>query len=108
MAVHAEISLIPISKSRNGSTGMSREIAIAFNAIKETKGIKSVTLTALGTQIEAESIAPILTAIRAAHVSVKRAGAARIISNVKIDERLDKDQSLAGKIRSVKKKMVNI
>ncbi|AIC17292.1 MTH1187 family thiamine-binding protein [Nitrososphaera viennensis] len=100
MAVHAEISVIPVT----GSTSMGREVALAFDAIRETKGVKA-TLTALGTQIEAEDISAVLAAIKAAHAAVKKAGTARIISSVKIDERLDKDQSLEAKVRSVKKRL---
>lgn len=99
MAVHAEISVIPIT----GSTSMSREVALAFAAIEKTKGVKA-TLTALGTQMEAEDVSAVLAAIKAAHAAVKKAGAARVISSIKIDERLDKEQSLKGKVRSVKRK----
>lgn len=102
MAVHAEISVIPIS--RNGGTSMGREVALAFDAIRRTKGVKA-TLTALGTQMEADNISAVLAAIKAAHAAVKKAGAARIISSVRIDERLDKDQTLKGKVRSVEKRL---
>ncbi|AIF83366.1 uncharacterized protein, MTH1187 family [Candidatus Nitrososphaera evergladensis SR1] len=100
MTVHAEISVIPVT----GSTSMSREVAVAFDAIKKTQGIR-VTLTALGTQMEAEDISAVLAAIKAAHGAVKKAGVARIISSVRIDERLDKDQSLESKVRAVKKRL---
>lgn len=102
MTVHAEVSVIPISKS--GSTSMGREVALAFDAIRKTKGVKA-TLTALGTQMEAENIGAVLAAIEAAHAAVKKAGAARIISSVRIDERLDKEQTLEGKVRSVEKRL---
>lgn len=100
MTVHAEISVIPVT----GSTSMSREVAAAFDAIRKTKGVKA-TLTALGTQIEARDIGAALSAIKAAHRAVKKAGAARIISSVRIDERFDKDQTLEDKVRSVKRKL---
>jgi uncharacterized protein (TIGR00106 family) len=100
MAVHAEISVIPVT----GSTSMSREVALAFDAIKKTKGIRA-TLTALGTQMEAEDISAVLAAISAAHAAVKKAGVARVISSVRIDERRDKEQSLEEKIRSVKQRL---
>ena len=102
MAVHAEISVIPISK--HGGTSMGREVALAFDAIRKTKGVKA-TLTALGTQMEADDISSVLAAIKAAHAAVKKAGAARIISSMRIDERLDKDQTLKGKVRSVEKRL---
>lgn len=100
MTVHAEISVIPVT----GSTSMSREVALAFDAIKKTKGVRAA-LTALGTQMEAEDISAVLAAIKAAHAAVKKAGAARVISSIRIDERLDKDQSLEAKVRSVKKRL---
>jgi uncharacterized protein (TIGR00106 family) len=83
---------------------MGKEVALAFDAIKKTKGVRA-TLTALGTQMEAEDISAALAAVKAAHAAVKKAGAARVISSVRIDERLDKDQSLEAKVRSVKKRL---
>ena len=44
--LHAEISIIPVG---TGSTGISKEVAAAFDAIRKTKGIKTTTLTAMGT-----------------------------------------------------------
>lgn len=102
MAVHAEISIIPIS--RKGGLSMSKQVAAAFDAIRKTRGVRA-TLTALGTQIEAKDIDSVLKAINAAHAAVKDTGAARIISSIRIDERLDKDQTLAEKVRSVRTKL---
>jgi uncharacterized protein (TIGR00106 family) len=104
MTVHAEISIVPISKSQD--TSMSREVAAAFDAISKIKDLK-VTLTALGTQIEAKSLDGILQAIEAAHQAAKSAGASRIISTIRVDERLDKDQTLQDKVTSVKQKLGN-
>lgn len=102
MTVHAEISIIPISKSHD--TSMSKEVAAAFDAISKIEGLKA-TLTALGTQIEAKDLASVLLAIETAHQAVKSVGALRIISSVRIDERLDKDQTLQDKVQSVKQKL---
>ena len=102
MTVHAEISIVPISKSRN--TSMSREVAAAFDAIRKIKNVKA-TLTALGTQIEAKDLESVLQAVEAAHLAAKSAGARRVISAVRIDERLDKSQTMQDKIRSVKRKL---
>lgn len=102
MAVHAEISVIPVSKK--GGTSMSRQVAAAFEAIRKTRGVRA-TLTALGTQVEAKDVDSVLRAIAAAHAAVKKTGAARIISSIRIDERLDKEQTLADKVRSVKKEL---
>ena len=100
MAVHAEIRIIPISSD----SSMSREVAAAFAAISRTEGVKA-TLTALGTQLEGRDLDAVLAAVRAAHDAAKSAGVARIISTVKIDERLDKDQTLQDKVRSVEREL---
>ena len=100
MAVHTEISIIPISSD----SSMSREVAAAFAAISRTEGVKA-TLTALGTQLEGRDLDAVLAAVRAAHDAAKSAGVARIISTVRIDERLDKDQKLEDKVRSVEREL---
>jgi len=102
MTVHAEISIVPISKNRD--TSMSNEVAAAFDAIRKIKNVKA-TLTALGTQIEARDFESVLLAIDAAHKAAKSAGAQRVISSVRIDERLDKFQTLHDKVSSVKQKL---
>jgi uncharacterized protein (TIGR00106 family) len=102
MTVHAEISIVPIAKSHD--TSMSKEVAAAFDAIRKIKNVKA-TLTALGTQIEAKNLGSALQAVEAAHLAAKSAGARRVISTVRIDERLDKSQTLQDKIRSVKRKL---
>jgi uncharacterized protein (TIGR00106 family) len=83
---------------------MSREVAVAYEAIRKVKGV-SATLTALGTQIEAQSISEVVEAIKQAHEAVRHAGAVRIISSIRIDERLDKNQTLQDKINSVEQQL---
>lgn len=102
MTVHAEISIIPLP--RLGGTSMGREVASAFDAIRKVRGVKA-TLTPLGTQIEAETIDDVFEAIKQAHGAAKAAGSQRIISSVRIDERLDKSQSFRDKVRSVEDRL---
>ena len=102
LSVHAEISIIPIS-GRQGSS-MSVEVAAAFDAIRKIHGVRA-TLTALGTQLEAENIDQILEAVKSAHLAAKSHGAVRVISSVRIDERMDKLQTLDDKIRSVRQRL---
>lgn len=83
---------------------MSREVAAAFDAIRNTKNINA-NLTVLGTQVEAKDLASVLKAIKAAHLAAGSAGAKRVISTVRIDERLDKSQTLQDKVKSVKRKL---
>ncbi|MEO9319640.1 MAG: MTH1187 family thiamine-binding protein [Nitrososphaera sp.] len=102
MAVHAEISIVPITGRKSAS--MSTQIAAAFKAIRSVRGVHA-TLTALGTQIEAENLERVLEAVSAAHMAARSSGAQRIITSVRIDERLDKNQTLEDKIESVSRKL---
>jgi len=99
--VVAEISLIPLAK---GKVSMSDEIAVAFMAIKKTKGLK-VTLTGMGTQVESPNLKTILDAVEAAHEAVIKVGVSRIISTIRIDQRLDKMHTLENRVRVVKRKI---
>ena len=87
------------------STSISKEVAAAFDAIRKTKDIKTTKLTAMGTQIEANNLRPILDAIEAAHEAVKSTGAKRIISSIRIAERLDASRSLEDEVGSVTEKL---
>jgi uncharacterized protein (TIGR00106 family) len=88
-----------------GSTGISKEVAAAFDAIRKTKDIKTTKLTAMGTQVEANDMRAILNAIEAAHQAVKLTGAKRIISSIKIAERLDASKTLEDAVGSVTEKL---
>ena len=85
---------------------MSKEVAAAFEAIRNTENV-TATLTGLGTQIEAESIDMVFQAVKAAHLAAKSAGARRIISTIRIDERLDKTQTLRDKVDSINRRIRN-
>jgi uncharacterized protein (TIGR00106 family) len=100
--VNAEISIVPIGTS---DTSMSKEIAAAYDAIRNVANLKKVTLTPMGTQIEADKLDDIFQAIHAAHNSAKSVGVKRVISTIRIDERLDKPNVLDDKVQSVTSKM---
>jgi uncharacterized protein (TIGR00106 family) len=102
--IHAEISVIPIGIRSQTTTSMSKEIAAAFDSIQKIKGLKTM-LTPMGTQIESNNFANILKAIEVAHEVVRTAGAKRIMSTIRIDERLDKSISLEEKVESVMEKI---
>jgi uncharacterized protein (TIGR00106 family) len=100
--IHAEISILPIG---TGSTSISKEVAAAFDAIRKTKDIKTAKLTSMGTQIEANNMQAILKSIEAAHQAVKSTGAKRIISSIRIAERLDASRTLEDEVKSVTEKL---
>lgn len=98
----AEISIIPITT--NGDTSMSKEIALVYNAISQIQGLKTI-LTAMGTQIESNNLDNILQAIKISHLTLRNIGIERIISSIRIDERLGKNNTLKRKVNSVKDKI---
>ena len=100
--VIAEISIVPIGTS---DTSMSKEIAAAYDAIRNIKNLKKVTLTPMSTQVESDNLDYVFQAIHAAHDSAKSVGANRVISTIRIDERLDKPNTLDEKVQSVKTKV---
>jgi uncharacterized protein (TIGR00106 family) len=102
--ISAEVSIIPIG-TNTGKSSISKEVAAAFDAIRKTQGLKSISLTSMGTQIEAYNMSSILNAIESAHQAVKSTGAKRIISIIHIDERLDESKTMDDKIKSVKEKL---
>jgi uncharacterized protein (TIGR00106 family) len=100
--IHAEISILPVGTS---STSISKEVAAAFDAIRKTKDIKTAKLTPMGTQIEANNIQAILNSVEAAHQAVRSTGAKRIVSSIRIAERLDASRSLEDEVKSVTEKL---
>jgi uncharacterized protein (TIGR00106 family) len=100
--LHVEISIIPIGTS---STSISKEVAAAFDSIRKTKDIKTTKLTAMGTQIEANNMRAVLNAIDAAHQAVKSSGAKRLISTIRIAERIGASKTLEDEVESVNEKI---
>ena len=99
----AEISITPITTNK-GDTSISKEIALVYDAISQIQGLKTI-LTPMGTQVESNNLDNILEAIKISHMTLRNIGIERIISSIRIDERLDKNNTLEGKINSVKDKI---
>ena len=96
-----EISFVPIGVG----TSLSRYIAVVIKNI-EKSGLK-YQLTPMGTIVEGEWN-EISKLIDYSHNLIFEMGIERIITNIKIDYRLDKKYSMQDKVDSVKKKMVEI
>ncbi len=94
-----EISFVPIGVG----TSLSRYIAVVIKNI-EKSGLK-YQLTPMGTIVEGEW-KEISNLIDYSHNLIFEMGIERIITNIKIDYRLDKKSSMQDKIDSVKMKMV--
>jgi len=100
MAV-VEVSITPLG---TGEPGVSRYVAGCVKIVRES-GLRH-QLTPMGTIMEG-SIDDILTVIRPMHESPFAAGAVRVSTLIKIDDRRDlKTHSMEGKVASVEDKLM--
>ena len=95
-----EVSIVPVGTA---TTSVSRYVAGALRVLKDEPGIK-YELTAMGTIIEGDLDRCLALAARM-HRSAFEAGAVRVSTTIKIDERRDKPLTIAGKIEAVRKKL---
>ncbi|MFA5307922.1 MAG: MTH1187 family thiamine-binding protein [Dehalococcoidales bacterium] len=96
-----DISVVPVG---TGSPSVSAYVAGAVKILKKEPGIK-YELTAMSTIIEGDL--PVLLALaRKMHNSAFDAGAPRVVTTIRIDERRDKPLTIEGKIKAVKDKLV--
>ena len=94
MNIIAEICVIPIGHT----TSLRREIAIAHQILKDT-GLP-IQLHSYGTNIEGD-YDTIVEAIKKIHITLHEQGLARLHTSIKIGSRIDKKQSLDGKIQAI-------
>ena len=95
MMIVAEVS---VSVLGEGSS-IGRFVRAAVEALKKS-GLKTLP-GPNSTSIEAASIDEILEAVRAAHMAVADAGAKRVVTTLKIDDRRDKSATLEAKLRAI-------
>ncbi|MGO0122007.1 MTH1187 family thiamine-binding protein [Desulfothermobacter acidiphilus] len=98
MAV-AEIAVVPVG---TGSPSVGHFVAECVKLVKES-GLK-YELTAMGTLVEGE-LEAILALVAKMHRAPFAAGALRVVTTVKIDDRWDKPLTLEGKVLAVKQEL---
>jgi len=96
-----EISIIPVGTNK---TSISGYVAKCDQILMKEKGIKA-QLTAMGTIIESDSIEKLFRLAEKMHRTALNHSVKRVITNITLDERLDKDTSIEKRIESVKKKL---
>jgi uncharacterized protein (TIGR00106 family) len=94
----ADLSLVPLGVG----VSVSKYVAACEKVLTEA-GL-SPQLHAYGTNVEGEWDA-VMAALKRCHEKVHEMGAPRISTVVKIGTRVDRDQSLQDKVRSVREKM---
>lgn len=94
------ISIVPVG---TGSPSVSTYVANAVKILNQEKDIK-YELTAMLTIVEGD-LDRLLDVAKKMHLSAFEAGAQRVVTSIRIDDRRDKPVTIEGKIRSVKNKL---
>lgn len=100
MAV-VELTLVPIGTEK---TSCSPYVAAAYDAVKDNDKVE-IRLNPMGTVLEGD-IDELFSCVRKMQEAVFEAGANRVYSVVKIDDRRDKKANLDQKVNSVMSKLV--
>lgn len=94
MKVIVDVSITPMT----GHASVRDEIALAHEILRQTE--LPVELHANGTNVEGE-YSTIMAAVERIHDALHERGVPRIVTNVRITSRIDKDDSLKHRVESV-------
>ena len=97
MKVIAELVTSPVGEG----TSLSKFVKEAIRESDSFEGIR-VLHHPMGTVIEADTIDQILEVTKLAHETIFKAGAKRVVTTLKIDDRRDKDRKMEDKVRAIK------
>ncbi len=92
-----EVGIIPLG---TGTPSVSQYVAQAVQVLEGEEDIKYEP-TAMGTIIEGD-LDRLLALVRRMHEAVFDAGAVRVVTTIKIDDRRDKISTMSSKIESLK------
>jgi uncharacterized protein (TIGR00106 family) len=95
-----DISVVPVG---TGSASVSEFVAGAVNIVRNEAGIK-YRLTPMNTVIEGD-LEQLLSLAKKMHDSAFSAGAARVVTTIRIDERRDKPLTMEGKLQAVEDRL---
>src|SRR4030042_1684768 len=95
-----DISVVPVG---TGSPSVSQFVAGAVKILQNEPGIK-YELTAMNTIIEGD-LEKLLNLAQRMHRSAFDAGAKRVVTTIRIDERRDKPLTIEGRVKAVKEKL---
>ena len=96
MKVIAEVTFSPLG---TGTPSVSRYVAAALAVLEQQPGV-SYQLNPMGTVLEGER-AMVIAAVEAMNEAIFAAGAQRVGTTLKIDERRDKPTSMQHKVDTV-------
>ena len=91
----SQLSIAPIGKN----TSVSRYVKLVLKVLKE-EDVKFTT-NAMATVIETRDLETLFNVVKKAHMAVVNAGGKRVITELKIDDRIDKNATAESKIKAV-------
>ena len=92
----AQLSIAPLGKN----TSVSLYVKIVLETLKKEQ-VKFQT-NPMATVIETEDVETLFRVVQKAHLAVVAAGAKRIITELKIDDRRDKEATMESKLQALK------
>ena len=95
-----DINVVPVG---TGKPSVSEFVAGAVKILQKEPGIKW-EMTAMNTIIEGD-LDKLLTLVKKMHRSAFDAGAKRVVTTIRIDERTDKPLTIESKVKAVKDKI---
>ena len=101
MKVIADLCVVPVGIG----VSVSKEVAIC-KRILEGAGLKT-RLHAYGTNIEGDWD-QVFAAVKRCHEALHAAGVARVSSNMRFGTRIDREQNMEDKVRSVQEKLGSV
>jgi uncharacterized protein (TIGR00106 family) len=97
MSVIVEFTTVPLG---TGSTGLSGYVSKACRVV-EGSGLP-FAITPMGTILEAGSVKEAMDVVVQAHEALFEAGALRVSTSIKIDDRRDKKRRMEDKIKALR------
>jgi len=91
----SQLSIAPVGKD----VSLSKYVKTALNVL-ENSNIKFET-NAMATVIETEDLETLFKVVEEAHKAVMKSGAKRVITELKIDDRGDKNVTMKSKLKSI-------
>jgi len=92
----AQLSIVPLGKG----TSVSSYVKQVLEILKKEQ-VRFQT-NAMGTVIETKDLTTLFSVVQKAHTAVVKAGAQRVITELKIDDRHDKITTIESKLQSLK------
>lgn len=93
----AEFSIIPIGTK---TTAVGKYVQAALKELEKQSSIRAKP-EAMGTIIEAENLGDIFKAVEKAHNSLFGLGIKRVVTEIKIDDRRDKEATIESKTQAL-------